>query len=62
MGRQSDSEKMAHVSLCDVSGTILQSCKVMLAIRNVYDLLESLRRRPAVVNLRRVKFKTIPLP
>ena len=45
------------------SGATSQSCKVTGAIRNVHDHLESVRTRPAVVNvLRPVEFKLIPQP
>ena len=54
---------MAHASICDVSGAASPRCKVKQAIRNVRDRPETLRRRPAGVNLLRpVEFKTIPQP
>ena len=60
---QTDSKKMAHASVCDVSGATLQSCMVTRAIRNVHDQTESIRTRPAVANLLHpVEFKTIPHP
>ena len=34
---RTDSEKMAHASLCDVTGATSQSCKVTQAIRNAHD-------------------------
>ena len=56
-------EKMAHVSVCDVSGAASQSCKAVPAIWNVHDQPESLCRRPAVVNLLHpVVSKNIPQP
>ena len=55
--------KMARASVCDVSGATSLSRKVTQAIRKVHDQPESVRTRPAVVNLlRAVEFKTIPQP
>ena len=48
---QTDRQKMARVRVCHFSGATLPSCTVTRAIRNVHDQLESLRGRPAVVNL-----------
>ena len=47
---QTDGEKLARASVCDVSGAISQSCRVTWAIRNVHVRPESVRRWPAVVN------------
>ena len=44
-------EKMTPASICYVSGATSPSWKVTLAMRNVHDQPESLRRRPTVVNL-----------
>ena len=44
-------KKTARASVCDVSGTTLQSWKVVRAIRNVRDKPELICTRPAVVNL-----------
>ena len=57
---RTDSEKTARLSFCGVSGATSQSCKVTQAIRNVHDQPESLRRRPAVVNLLGPVELTIP--
>ena len=64
--RRSNSLHTAKNGMCgrfDVSGATSQSCKVMQAIQNVHDQLESLGRRPGVVNLIcLVELKTIPQP
>ena len=52
---------MAHASAYDFSGATSQSCKVLRAIRHVYDQPGSIRMRPATVNLLRPdELKTIP--
>ena len=60
---RTDSEKMARVSVCDISGATSPSCKATQAIRNVHNQPESLCRRPAVVKLIcPIEFKTTPHP
>ena len=46
-------KKMVRASVCDVSGATSPSCEVTRAIRNVHDQPESVRTRPATVNLLR---------